>query len=71
MSKQHLEAKRWLKSQRERYPFTAEAPAHIIVNDYFRAISISRVTAFNVITYAFGTEERRDEFLAYLEGPTG
>lgn len=68
MSRQHLEAQRWLKSQRDRYYFTAEAPAHVILSDYFREVSISRVTAFNRITYAFGTAERRDEFVTWLKG---
>lgn len=63
MSRQHLEARRWLKSHRKVYPFMAVSAPH----ECFEGDAISRVTAFNCRTWAFLSEEDRDRFVASVE----
>ncbi len=67
MSKQHLEAQRWLKSQRKKYPWRAVASAHISVPTYFTAASISRVTSFDCRTFCFVDGKMRDAFVETVE----
>jgi hypothetical protein len=67
MSKLHLEAKRWLKSHREVYPFLAVAAPHVAVPDTLRLASISRDTAFQCRTWAFKTADERNRFVEEVE----
>lgn len=67
MSKLHLEARRWLKSHRDAFPWLAVAAPHAAVPDDIRQQSISRDTAFQCRTWAFKTEDVRDRFVASVE----
>jgi hypothetical protein len=67
MSRDHLEARRWLKSHRKVYPFLAvSAPWEKVLEREFDA-PISRVTSFQCRTWAFKTEAERDRFVSEIE----
>lgn len=67
MSRDHLEAQRWLKSHRKTHPFKAvSAPWEKVLEHEFDA-PISRVTGFQCRTWAFKTEAERDRFVGMVE----
>lgn len=67
MSRQHLEARRWLKGNRKAYPFLAVSALHERFPGDTPADAISRETAFNCRTWAFAREEDRDFFVSNVE----
>jgi hypothetical protein len=67
MSREYLEAARWLKSHRKSHPFKAVSATFEKVLDREFNDPISRVTAFGCRTWAFRSEEDRDRFVETVE----